>query len=116
VISRALARQPTCHYYTDAPSRPLSRPPISMWEQQAAVARLREQGRAEVDEQALFAMVAQMREITDTAAASTRKARRDRERRTTPARSSVAAALTPPPPPSSGEASVMAEPFAVIDH
>ena len=65
----------------EVPYRTLSRPAISVWEQQAAVARLRELGRAEVDEHALFAMVTQMREITDTAAATTRKARRDRQRR-----------------------------------
>ena len=42
----------------------MSRPPISVWEQTGRGGRLREQGRAEVDEDALFAMVAQMREIT----------------------------------------------------
>jgi putative transposase len=114
-ISRIWALDPDGDTYVEVPYRTLSRPPISVWEQQAAVARLREQGHAEVDEQALFTMVEQMRQITDTAAASTRKARRDRERRTTPARSSVAAALTPPPPASSGESSVTAEPFEVIE-
>jgi putative transposase len=95
------------------PYRTLSRPPISVWEQRAAIARLREQGRADVDEQALFAMVAQMREITETAAATTRKVRRDRERRTaTP----VAAPSMPPPPevPAAVEAGV-ARPFGVIE-
>ena len=52
-----------------------------MWEQKAAAARLRELGRVEVDETALFAMVEQMRQVTDAAAAATRKARRDRARR-----------------------------------
>ncbi|WP_175041366.1 hypothetical protein [Nocardia terpenica] len=42
---------------------------ISLWEQRAAVARLREQGRTEIDETALFAMVEQMRHITEDATA-----------------------------------------------
>ncbi|GAA1662396.1 DDE-type integrase/transposase/recombinase [Kribbella alba] len=85
-ISRIWALDPDGTTYLAVPYRVLSRPPISIWEQQAAITRLRQQGRADVDEQALFATVAQMREITDTAAATTRKARRDRERRTsTPA-------------------------------
>ena len=43
--------------------------------------RLRAEGRAQVDEEALFRMVEQMRTITDTAESTTRKARRDTERR-----------------------------------
>ena len=80
-ISRIWALDPDGGAYLEVPYRTLSRPPISAWEQAAAVARLRELGRADVDEAALFAMVEQMRQITDAAAVSTRKARRDRERR-----------------------------------
>jgi putative transposase len=80
-ISRIWALDPGGSAYLEVPYRTLSRPPISAWEQQAAMRRLRERGRADVDESALFAMVGQMREITETAAASTHKARRDRERR-----------------------------------
>ncbi|OLT34926.1 hypothetical protein BJF79_32620 [Actinomadura sp. CNU-125] len=47
----------------------MSRPPISLWEQRAAVARLRELGRDQVDENALFSMVEQMRQITEDSAA-----------------------------------------------
>ncbi|MGW5187827.1 Mu transposase C-terminal domain-containing protein [Kribbella sp. NPDC004138] len=81
-ISRVWVLDPDGMTYVAVPYRVQSRPPISIWEQQAAIARLREQGRADVDEQALFATVEQMREITDTAAATTRSARRDRERLT----------------------------------
>jgi putative transposase len=114
-ISRIWALDPDGATYLEVGYRTLSRPPISVWEQQAAVARLREQGRAEVDESALFAMVAQMREITDAAAMTTRKARRDRERRTaTPART------TPPPLPlppvvETDAAVPTAQPFEVIE-
>lgn len=81
-ISRIWALDPDGTDYLEVPYRTLSRPPISTWEQKAAVTRLRELGRAEVDEDALFAMAAQMRQITDAAAVATRKARRDRQGRT----------------------------------
>jgi putative transposase len=69
-VSRIWALAPDGEVYLEVGYRTLSRPSISVWEQQAAVARLRELGRAEVDENALFAMVEQMRQIADTAAAT----------------------------------------------
>lgn len=109
-ISRIWALDPDGTDYVEVPYRSLSRPAISAWEQRAAVARLREQGRAEIDENALFAMVEQMRTITDTAAATTRRARRDRERRTTtPARPQAVAAQPP------GDGETTAAPFEVIE-
>jgi putative transposase len=42
---------------------------------------LRQQGREQVDESALFRMIGQMREIVTTAQKATRKARRDADRR-----------------------------------
>ncbi|WP_197540202.1 Mu transposase C-terminal domain-containing protein [Saccharothrix espanaensis] len=112
-ISRIWALSPEGDAYVEVPYRTLSRPPISVWEQQAALARLREQGRAEVDEQSVFTMVERMRQITEDAGASTRKARRDRERRTaTPAR--PPASLSAPPPPDE-EAGAVAKPFEVIE-
>lgn len=116
-ISRIWVLDPDGGVYIEVPYRTLSRPPISVWEQQAAVARLREQGRAEVDEQALFAMVEQMRQITDTAAATTRKARRDRERRSAVAVEPGPPQTTPqPPPPQTGaDIDAVASPFEVIE-
>lgn len=112
-ISRIWALDPDGGAYLEVPYRTLSRPPISVWEQQAALARLRELGRAEVDENALFAMVAQMRSITDTAAVTTRKARRERERRAAiPARPAPSAE---PPPPMADAAVEQATPFEVIE-
>jgi putative transposase len=112
-ISRIWALDPDGTTYLAVPYRVLSRPPISIWEQQAAISRLRQQGRADVDEQALFATVAQMREITDTASATTRKARRDRERRTsTPAVDPIALPLPPAP---AGVETSMVRPFEVIE-
>jgi hypothetical protein len=79
------------HPYLEVGYRTLSRPPISVWEQQAAVTRLRELGRADVDENALFTMVEQMRHITETAAATTRKALRDASAARPGARSAASA-------------------------
>lgn len=62
-------------------------------------------------------MVERMREITNTAAATTRKARRDLERRRTNPAAGVrvmpARPLQPPPPPTAGE--TVARPFEVIE-
>jgi putative transposase len=113
-ISRIWALDPEGGAYLEVPYRTLSRPSISVWEQRAAVARLRERGRAQVNEAALFAMVEQMRAITETAAATTRKARRDRERRsTTAARPRPAPATTAPPADRGMMVAVM--PFEVIE-
>ena len=112
-ISRIWALDPDGGAYLEVAYRTLSRPPISAWEQKAAVARLRELGRADVDETALFAMVEQMRQITDAAAATTRKARRDRERRAAAAGPGRAAAAPLPPEPDG--ASAEARPFEVIE-
>jgi putative transposase len=112
-ISRIWVLDPDGDGYLEVGYRTLSRPPISAWEQEAAVARLRELGRAEVDENALFEMVEQMQAIADTAAATTRKARRDQERRSAmPARGRSAVAA---PPPSGQAAGLEAKPFEVIE-
>ena len=111
-ISRVWALDPDGGAYLEVPYRTLSRPPISAWEQEAASARLRELGRADVDETALFAMVDQMRQITDAATATTRRARRDRERR-------AASSDRPGPasrlPPEQGDDIAEAKPFEVIE-
>jgi putative transposase len=111
-VSRVWALDPDADAYLEVPYRTLSRPPVSAWEQQAAAARLCEAGRADVDENALFAMIEQMRQIADAAAATTRRARRDRERRAAiPARPEPAAPLRPGPDGVGAEAA----PFEVIE-
>jgi putative transposase len=80
-LSRIWVLDPDGASYLEVPYRTLSHPPVSIWEHRAALERLRAEGRAQVDEDALFRMVATMRTITDTAQATTRKARRDAERR-----------------------------------
>lgn len=112
-ISRVWVLDPDCSAYLEVPYRTMSRPPITAWEQQAATARLRELGRREVDEEALFAMVAQMREISESAAARSRRARRDLQRRPEPRPPSKVASLAPPPdtPPTADRV----QPFEVIE-
>lgn len=111
-ISRIWALDPQGSTYVEVPYRTVSHPPISLWEHQAAVARLREQGRAQVDEHALFRTVEQMRAITDTAATTTRRARRDVQRRAATPSPRTAQAL--PPPPAVDE-TVAAAPFTVVE-
>ncbi|MGH3715435.1 MAG: Mu transposase C-terminal domain-containing protein [Micromonosporaceae bacterium] len=124
-LSRVWVLDPDSGAYLEVPYRSRSRPPISVWEQRAAVAALRERGRTQVDENALFAMVEQMRQVTEQAAAHTRRARRDLDRRSTharahPTRPSPPAPLDPPEPApntdtSADTASVSARPFDVIE-
>ena len=68
------------HYY-DVSYRDLGRPPISLWEHRLALKRLREEGRALVDETAIFRTIAAMRRIADDAVLASKTARRQRARR-----------------------------------
>ncbi|WP_125107089.1 Mu transposase C-terminal domain-containing protein [Gulosibacter massiliensis] len=80
-ISRIWVLDPEGGSYLMVPYRTQSHPAVSVWEHRAAVERLRAEGRAQVDEEALFRMVEQMRTIADTARSTTRKARRNAQRR-----------------------------------
>ncbi len=96
-ISRVWVLEPDGGQYLEVPYRTLSRPAVTLWEHHQAVARLRQQGRSQVDEQALFSMIEQMRSISDEAQRATRKHRRDRERRNH-LRAVKRPALPAPPP------------------
>ena len=52
-----------------------------MWEHRLALKRLREDGRAQVDEAAIFRTIEIMRGIADEAVRASKTARRQRERR-----------------------------------
>lgn len=67
--------------YVEVPYRTMSHPAVTSWEHRAAVTRLREHGRASIDEHALFAMIEQMRQIATSAQRDTKRARRNRTRR-----------------------------------
>ena len=81
-LSRIWVLEPDGAGYVEVPYRTMSHPAVTLWEHRAAIARLREQGRSNVDESALFSMIEQMREVTDRSQKATRKARRNRARRT----------------------------------
>jgi putative transposase len=80
-ISRIWVLEPEGQHYLEIPYRTLSHPAVTLWEQRQALARLRQLGREQVDESALFRMIQQMRDIVTTAQQATRKARRDADRR-----------------------------------
>jgi len=80
-ISRIWVLEPEGQHYLEIPYRTLSHPAVTLWEQRQALEKLRQQGREQVDESALFRMIGQMREIVTTAQKATRKARRDADRR-----------------------------------
>ena len=78
-LSRIYLLGPDGTYY-DLAYRDLRRPPISLWEHRLALKRLREEGRALVNEAAIFSAVEAMRAIADEAVRSSKRARRQRER------------------------------------
>jgi len=79
-LSRVHLLGPDGRYY-DLSYRDLRRPPISLWEHRLALRRLREEGKAAIDEEAIFAAIDAMRGIVDQASAASKLARRQRERR-----------------------------------
>ncbi len=79
-LSRIYLLGPDGTYY-DLSYRDLGRPPISLWEHRLALKRLREEGRALVDEAAIFRAIETMRSIADEAVLASKTARRQRERR-----------------------------------
>jgi len=79
-ISRIWVLDPDDNAYLQVPYRTMSHPAVSVWEHAAALARLRELGRSQVDEATLFGMIDQMRQITAGAQTSSRKARRQEVR------------------------------------
>jgi len=79
-LSRIYLLAPDVQYY-DLSYRDLRRPPITLWEHELARKRLREEGRARVDEAAIFHAVERMRSIAEEAARESKLARRQRERR-----------------------------------
>ena len=95
-ISRIWVLEPDEKQYLEIPYRTLSHPAITLWEQRQALASLRQLGREQVDEAALFSMIRQMRDIVDTAQHTTRKARRDQERRQHLKPQSPSGKLAPP--------------------
>jgi putative transposase len=80
-LSRVWVLDPESNCYLEITYRSISNPSVTLWEHKKAVEKLRASGRAQVDETAIFRMIGQMREITETAAKEKKRARRDKERR-----------------------------------
>jgi len=99
--------------YIEVPYRTLSNPPMTVWEHRAATKRLREEGRAKIDEHAIFKAVEQMRAISDGAIKNTRAARRNHVRRSH-LKPNVAQKI-PPPPALPDEGTDVARPFDDIE-
>jgi putative transposase len=79
-LSRVFVRRSNNHF-VEARYRDLAHPAISLWERNAAVRRLNQKGRHEVDEDMIFASIARQRAIEDDARRQSAQARRNRERR-----------------------------------
>ena len=79
-LSRVHLLAPDGRYY-DLSYRDLRRPAISLWEHRLALTQLRDEGRAEINEDAIFTAIDAMRGIAERASAETKTARRQRERR-----------------------------------
>jgi putative transposase len=112
-ISRIFVLDPHREAYLEVPYQMLHRPAVTLWEHHESVRRLTQEGRAKVDEAAIFRTIAQMREITQTAAARTKAARR-RHARIENALSATAAPSSPVSqmPPTSRD--VDTPPFAAV--
>jgi putative transposase len=79
-LSRVYLRAPNGEYL-DLSYRDIRRPPISLWEHRLAIRKLREEGRAHVDENAIFQAIDTMRRIAEEALHTTKAVRRQHERR-----------------------------------
>jgi putative transposase len=110
-LSRVWVLDPDTKLYLEIPYRYQSRPSVTLWEHRKAVENLRKQGRDQVDEEALFRMIEQMREITEVAAKDSRRARRDRSRRSHLVRTAAGASLVVPDDKAVGDKSV--NPFEI---
>lgn len=78
-LSRIYLLAPDGKYY-DLAYRDVRRPPISLWEHRLALKRLRDEGRALIDEAAIFRTIEHMRRIAEEAVMASKTARRQRER------------------------------------
>ena len=96
-LSRVWVLDPEDGAYIEVPCSRQGRPRISLHEHRLAVAHLREQGRAQVNEDAIFRAVEQQREIVREAAQRTRSARKQLARTADAARGAPPRVLAVPP-------------------
>ncbi|MBX9689174.1 MAG: DDE-type integrase/transposase/recombinase [Candidatus Obscuribacterales bacterium] len=80
-LSRVWVLDPPSNQYIELPYRSISNPSVTLWEHRKAVARLRDLGRAEIDETSIFRMIEKMRLIVSTAEKESKRTRRENARR-----------------------------------
>jgi putative transposase len=80
-LSRVWVLDPPTNEYIELPYRSISNPAVTLWEHRKAVEMLRENGRNDIDENALFRTIERMRQIVDQAEEKSRRARREKARR-----------------------------------
>ena len=79
-ISRIYFLDPADNRYSEIPYKNIGHPPMSLWELNEVKKRLIESGRADVDEEAIFAALARMREMVEQSKAKSKAARRSAHR------------------------------------
>ena len=95
-LSRVWVLDPPSSQYIELPYRSISNPSVTLWEHKKAVARLRELGKAEVDEAGIFRMVEKMRAIVESAAKESKRTRRDNVRRSHLSQNDQGTRIMPP--------------------
>ncbi len=80
-LSRVWVLDPVSNDYVELPYRSISNPSVTLWEHRKAIEKLRESGKAEIDEDALFRTIEKMRQLVDEAEANSKRARREKSRR-----------------------------------
>ncbi|QID19360.1 transposase [Nitrogeniibacter mangrovi] len=94
-ISVVYFYDPEAREYYEIPYRNAAHPPISLWELRAAQKRLRAEGEAHVDEEAIFDAVERMRARVEAAVTKTKAARRQIHRIKTTKRQAKSRATQP---------------------
>ena len=79
-ISRLYFLDPELGEYLDVPYRNITNPSLSLWDFRAAEKRLKDEGRANIDEDAIFEAREEMDRIVQDAGKETRKTRRSKQR------------------------------------
>lgn len=95
-LSRVWVLDPQSDQYIELPYRSIANPSVTLWEHKKALARLREIGKAEVDEVAIFRMIEKMRDIVDSAAKESKRSRRDNARRSHLSQTEQSKEIMPP--------------------
>lgn len=79
-LSRIWVLDPEHNLYLEVPYRTLANPAITLWEHRRALEIMRQSGRDQIDEEAVFRAVSQMRAIVEQAANKSKSARRAKAR------------------------------------